>query len=245
MKKDFLVALIAILFLFQSCVSPGQDVYKFIPKESRLTKDVLIQSEQIIKNKSDLLLMYNISTNEAEYYDPHLLFYDSSLKLYSASYFASELVDSLKSDTIIGALNEDRIRRAGHYRNDLPKRYTLNLYKKDGGSGQVSNKIIDNIEVDSNSFSVTLYVRKSEKTVGGFSGSEKVDSLFLKDYLIRDTIRCSLNTLHFESKKGIIATRFIDSNGYLMWDEMLVVRKSVLETFYDDLYNHLEAIGMR
>ncbi|HEY4785681.1 MAG TPA: hypothetical protein VIH57_06515 [Bacteroidales bacterium] len=229
-----------ILLCF-SCVSDKNDVYKAIPRGSHLTKELLEHSEQIVQNKKDLILILNIS-KDWDIYNPHLLFFDSTLTLYSACYFPSEKIDSIKDGKIYGFLNESRYERKNWYRNDLPVKYKLYLSNWNGGSEKRSNKIIEKMVFEFDK--VRLYVRKSEDVYAGV-GWEKTnaDSAF-SSFILSDTLEYPISELFFDKKNSTISTRNIGSGNRLVWDQMIVINESVWKDFYDQVWLQLSSICM-
>ncbi len=170
-----------VLLSFGCCVQEKKDVYSKVPLGSPLTLELLKGSEQVVSNGEELILVYNIS-EQWDYFDPHLLFFDDRSKLYAACYFPSENIESVKENVIVGYQNEVRCKRRDEYRNDLPKKYRLNLISSSNwnGSGQEGNKVVVKIELDSTGSMATLHVMKSEErnvTVGQ-TGSYS-DAVFL------------------------------------------------------------------
>lgn len=229
-----------LCFIFLQCHSlPRNDVYKELPIGTILSKNILLKSEQVCKNNSDLILLVNFSSNPAMY-DPYLLFYDSSLKLYSACYFASEKIESIKDDTIKAFLNESRESRKFSYRNDLPPNYYLSMQKIEGESGRISNKIIDSILIDPRSLITTLYIRKAKNMYEGVNWiPNNPNSISKTSFITRDTISHPISEFHFDFNNRIVSYRKIDSANRLIWDEMIVLDKSILNKFYDELYKIL------
>ena len=185
--------------------------------------------------------MFNIS-NDGEHYDPHLLFYDSTLKMYAASYFASQKVESIKNNTINGYLNEDRNRRKLSYRNDLPIKYHLNLEQiQEGNSEKKCQKVIEKIAIDSSTLVVRFCMRKSQNPYAGYDihtdlGVDILDSNFFNEFTVFDTVSYPIIDLCFKYKKGIIFTNRMEYKNHFIMDEMIVVNKKVLDDFYNQLW---------
>lgn len=240
MKKNIMY--IIVLFCLVKCSMPEKnDIYKIIPIGSPLTKELLLKSEQIISYNSDLILMFNISY-EMDRYDPHLLFFDSNLTLYAAVYFPSEKIESLKNNVITGYLNKDRAQRKSNYRNDLPPKYVLNLESGDNfhGSGYIINKVIERIKIDSNNTDTKICIKKSTDIYAGINfNNSSLDSNSLKNFMLIDTLIYPISDIIFNYKENLISTRYINSNNSLICDRMIVLNKSVLDTFYSQLWNRI------
>ena len=126
LKLIFMFILTSILNI--RCIyNPNYDVYAKIPKSSRLTKEILLNSTQIIIYESDIILAYNTCPNCWNHNDTHLLFYDKNLTLSAASFFSGGQVQNIENGVIKGYLNESRAERSSWYRNDLPPKYSLNI----------------------------------------------------------------------------------------------------------------------
>lgn len=228
----------AVLLSFGCSAQEKKDVYRKVPLGSPLTLGLLKSCEQVVPNGADLILVYNIS-EQWDYFDPHLLFFDDSLKLYSACYFPSERIESVEENVITGYLNAARNERRGWYRNDLPEKYRLNLISSNNlnGSMREGNKVVGKIELDSTGSFVTLHVMKSEKrfiTVGRTASYS--DAAFLQNFTLPDTLKLGLPELRFDYAGNRISTRQLNAGNRLVSDYMLVPEKSVLDDFYRDLF---------
>jgi hypothetical protein len=228
-----------LLFLLMACgISDSRDIYKTVPIGAVLTKEIFIKSGQIISNGSDLILVFDDS-KDVEYYDPHLLFFDSARYLYAACYFSSEKIEALKNDTIKGFLNSSRNERKSWYRNDLPAKYNLYLQNLgENSSGRICNKIIDSILIDSISLDVTFFVRKSKDLYSGIGWERNMDadSAFFADFAVYDTLKIPLAELLFDKEERLITTRTSDPSTTLISDQMIVYNKSTLDKFYDQIF---------
>ncbi len=239
MKKDITLFVAFIVVFLTNCgVANNNDVYIKYPIGSKLTLDVLRKAEQIYPNKLDVILLVNISDNP-EKYDPHLLFYDSTLTLYSACYFVSEKIEKINMNVITAFLNEERSLRKKYYREDLPSKYKFDLIVFEGGAGQQCNKIIQKSEMDSSVFSVDLYVKKSLGLYSGYRNDVFSDSVMKKEFFVNDTLSCLIRDLHFDYQKKMISVRNRDINNHLIWDEMLVGNVLVLDTIYSQIWKKL------
>ena len=96
-KTVIIVFLLASIFCVGCNYSPRHDVYTKVPKQSHLTKDVFLNSTQIISYESDIILAYNTCPNCWERNDTHLLFYDENLNLSASTFFSSGKVENIKN----------------------------------------------------------------------------------------------------------------------------------------------------
>lgn len=222
-----------LVMVFACSISSTNDVYLKIPLRSKLEFEKLRNAEQIYPYHSELILTYNISPN-SELYNPHLLFFDSNLVLLSACYFPSEHLDKIEKDTIIGYLNKERQDRASLYRQELPINYHLKLKEeKDGGKGQQSNVIVNKIELV-NEYSLKFFVIKSLDLYANYN-----ESIIQEKYTEHDTLIYPIHVLHFNYEKKIIARPIINNN-YVIWDELFVPNKIVLDDFYAQLWSRIK-----
>ena len=228
------------IFLSIGCnAQERKDVYKKFPIGTTLTVDILRESEQIVPNGSELILVYNIS-DQWDYFDPHLLFFDDSLKLYAASYFPSEKIESLNDNVIVCYLNAKRNRRRHQYRSDLPEKYRLSLTNLGNGHGRKSDKVIEEIEIDSIGTTAILHIKQSQNAYIGLRGKKLfADSSFLENFVLADTLIFPISKLSFRYKENTVSISEITSNDRLRWDYMLVPEKSILEDFYHDIFKSI------
>lgn len=238
MKAKYLLLILAL----SSCsIYDRNDVYKFFPINSSLTEEILNNSIQIIKNKTDIIIVYNIS-KDVDRYSPHLLFYNQSLKLMGASYFPSEYIESVNNDTINAYVNLYRLKRKSAYRNDFPKKYSLNLKirKPDNGYGSMFNKIIDSIKIDKVSLNVQFYLSVSENPFewDNMKSFLKDTTIYRTKYKTKETLNYSLSSLHFfKSKEEIgISTMKYQNNGSPMWDKMFFLNPARYDNFINELW---------
>ncbi len=229
------------IFLSIGCnTQERKDVYKKFPIGTTLTVEILRGSEQIVPNGSELILVYNIS-DQWDYFDPYLLFFDDSLNLYAASYFPSEKIESLNDNVIVCYLNAERNRRRSRHRNDLPEKYRLSLVSVGNGHGRKSDKIIEKITVDSNGTNAIVQIRQSENAYIGLRGKKLfADSGFPENFILADTLVFPISKLSFRYKENTVSISEITSNNRLRWDYMLVPDKSILEDFYEDILSQLQ-----
>ncbi|HMU05779.1 MAG TPA: hypothetical protein PJ990_19230, partial [Saprospiraceae bacterium] len=212
-----------------------------IPMNSRLTFELLKASEQVVQNENELILVYNIS-DQWDYYDPHLLFFNGSLKLYAACYFPSERIESVRENIIMAYKNERRYKRRSLYKNDLPKKYKLNLISSSdfNGSTREGNKIVDKIELDSVGSSAVLYILKSEDryiTVG--VNSSNLDSAFLQNFTIHDTLEYRVSDLQLDYNNKYIQINKINNDNSLIKEKLMVSDNAILDQFYHQLFYKL------
>jgi hypothetical protein len=211
-----------------------RDAYLTIPIGSLLTKEILIKSEQITPVDNELILTINIS-NDAERYDPHLFFFDSSLRLYSACYFPSERIESIKNGVISAYLNKSRNSRKSSYTNDLPNAYQFDFLKEDGGSGQICNKIIDSIIIEG--LNLKLIIRRAKDIYAGVEwNSLKNNKKFIDKFEIKDILTYPISSLSFNYKDKTVSFRETNSSNHLVWDKMIIENSTILDNFYDKLF---------
>lgn len=229
-----------MVFFFIGCNGKAKkDVYKKFPIGTTLTIDILKGSEQIVINDSELILVYNIS-EQWDYFDPHLLFFDDKQKLYAACYFPSENIESINDNTIVGNLNTTRNLRSHKYRNDLPEKYSLSLVSTDDSYERKSDKIIEKIEIDSSSTNAILYVKQSENThIGLRDKTNFVDSGFLENFVLADTLEFPISKLSFSYNESTVSVSEAISDNRLMRDYLLVPEKSILENFYNNIFKSI------
>jgi hypothetical protein len=231
--------LLLIVLTYSGCVIRDKnDIYNYVSIGSPLTREILMNTDQIIKNDSDLILIYDISSRFARF-DPHLLFYDKDLKLYAACYFPSDKVESLNDNVITGYLFEDRNKRKNNFRNDLPVKYKIDFRSRESftASFRESNKVIDKIILDS--AYVKLIVRKSESNTGlDWHPSLQNDSIF-DSYFIQDTLVYPVSHLHFDYKLRTISVRTAVEFTRFNTDYMIVPEKTALDSFYTQFINQL------
>jgi len=229
------------LLVLISCNSEQNNIYSIFPKDSELTYLDLCNSEQLIIDEDFVIISYNISKHW-DTYDPHILFYNKSLRLVSASYYPSENIDSMRNGVIYGVLNESRNNRKYWYKNELPENFRFSfITKKKKGIGRMSNKIAKNIILKDRK--VIFYVRKSDnKYIGLKNKRMENDSILLKDYKEADTLVYNISDLHFKYKEMIISLKKydIEKNNYL-WDEIIVKNKDIYDNFYKQLWNSINS----
>lgn len=227
-----------IFFCCFSCgINSGNDIYKKFPVGSLLSDTILKGADQIIPNNSDLILLYDIST-EWDDFSPHLLFYDSTLRLYAASFFPSAKIDSIKNNVINAVVFDNRIKNKRSFRNDLPKKYQLNLYSSERvtTSFNRANKLVEKIELGTGGESLIFYILKSNDmfVAAGNERSPTTDPAFLKNFTIRDTIKYPITDIIFDFDKSVVKRKFMESNTFIH-EQMMLVNKCVLLNIYQEI----------
>ena len=237
-KKDTYrcsLTILGILFLSGCIITPKNDVYSLVQKGSSLTIDILKHSDQIIPYNSDLILVYDISDNP-EYSDLHLLFFNSDLKLYAATYFPSKKIESVKDYQINSYLNEERNKRAFQYRNELPIQYTLNFNQSEKGYSRRSNKSVKNINLNPEANKVTLVVSASEDPYYGLYAlrfKEKLeDSVYLRKFQDIDTLSFFIGDINIDYEESVI--ELTDSKFAI--DYLLIPKKGLLNDFFREYF---------
>jgi hypothetical protein len=234
-----LIRILPFLLLI-GCVNHKNDVYVKYPKGAKLTKEIFTDAKQIIIDKENniRIVVVNIS-DDWDTYDPHLLFYNSSLKLISSCYYASEKIDSIKNGIIYGILNEQRNRRKIWYRNDLPEGFALLLTKRKGGSSKISNKVIDEVLIANEQ--ITLIVSKAKDIYAGLQWKLSLGrtSTFFDVFTLQDTLTYPLSQFHLDYKEQIISTTSINNRNELILDKMIIPDKQTLNSFYEQIWNEI------
>lgn len=229
--------LLIIIFLSGCDISRKNDIYDSIPVGTLINKKILINSEQIIRFGGYFILVNNIS-KDWDIYSPHLLFYNDSLRLSCAYYFASERIDSIKSNIIYGTLNQSRLKRINQFRHDLPMKFHINLSPNQRTTLHQSNKMVEKITI--NKSEIILHTRKSENKFIGLRWDVKnYKETFFHAYKQTDSLKFSISDLHFNSNGRIISFRFIDKQNRVVDDDMIVAKKSVLDDFYNQIWNDI------
>ena len=241
-KTVIIVFLLASIFCVGCNYSPSHDVYTKVPKQSHLTKDVFLNSTQIISYESDIILAYNTCPNCWERNDTHLLFYDENLNLSASTFFSSGKVENIKNGIISGFLNKDRFERSSNYRNDLPPKYSLKLQEWEGGSGRQSNKIIQRILLDTAALIVKIIVKECTNDdyigLGVIEGRVRIDSTYLSKFTKLDSITCKVSDILFD-KEETLSIEVYSPNNYLTDDIMIVKDKFILSQFYNQLWEKI------
>lgn len=216
------------------------DIYQKVPLNSKLTKEILLHANQIFKTQSGLILLFDAS-NDPEYYDPHLLFFNDANILYGACYYASEKIDSIKKDVIYGVLNDERDKRKSRYRNDLPANYTLNLALYQGMQGRMGNKIVEGIKLNDSGTIVQLEVIESDDRyilAGKRLGDITLN--FLGKFKHKKTITCKINDLLFDSGQGIIQIRSLNEKNKITSEFLVVKNGRLISDFFEELWKKLK-----
>jgi hypothetical protein len=232
-----MLPLLLLMSVLASCgVHEQNDIYATIPKGNRLTKELMIQAEQFYEHGDNLIVLYNIS-KDPEAYDPHLLFFDRKLKLISACYFPSQRIDSVKKDTVYAILNEWRDKRKSSFRNDLPSKYRLKYTYEPNGAGTQISKLVDGMNIESTKFVLNVRLTNEE----GISWSKSApDTSIFSTFKKKDVLLSKLEDYTLKYQDGLIAKRYFNIYGRLMWDEMIVYDEKVWKHFYDQLWQHFE-----
>jgi hypothetical protein len=216
--------LCTLLILGGCTIRPKNDAYEKIAKGTLLSPEIVSQSEQFYFTDVYLVVLFDIS-DDIEYYSPHLLFFDQSFELVSACYFPSEHIENIENQTITCRVNPDRVGRTGRYRNDFPDSFQLNLLPASDvlWSGYTKNKVIDSLDYEASSQTLTLYSRRSDGDYGARRLPSFPDVKINSEIFVHgEVLTYNISTLNFNFKKGLISTLTLDSEGGLIWDHMLV-----------------------
>jgi hypothetical protein len=239
MQSAVTVTLLTLIFIVDGCGLTGKNrLYETISKNSTLTAEVIFQSDQIVGNNEDLLLIYDIST-DVEKYDPYILFYNSERKLVGTCYFASQKIERINNDTIVGELNESRQSRPDRFQFDIPSNYHLDLQKVDirKGSLRMSNKIIKSIDFDENLMKAELTLKVSENSFEWTDRSRIPGNLTELDSLYPDSVVIfDLADLVFKQDDDmVISTTSRNLYGKRIIEEMIVFESKVMEEFLSSI----------
>ena len=252
MKKTHKITKLSyqIVFIFGLILGTGcsgqHNIYEITPKGSKLTQEILQKSRQIIPSRSELVLVFS-NSNYYEHYDPHLLFFNDSLKLYAACYLPSEKVTLVDNRTFSGTLSSYRDKRRNWFQNDLPPKYNLELVDTLSNSsyGRKSNKIVESMEFIPEDTSVKMHILASENQYIGLRGKKLLnDSTFLANYTYHDTLIFPLAELVFDKEEMRVSVEELsmrDGLNRLLWDHMLVKDQMILDGFYRELYLQLQS----
>lgn len=232
-KKVIKLCLFVLIFLFLINLwrTTTTNVYKYFPKGTELSLDLLRKSTQIIMSDSDVILLMNISTrwDRAENY---LLFFNSSNELYSASYLPSVRIDSVNKRLLYAtSRHEENVDRITNI-TDLPRGYAIHLTKRLGtAGGWECNKIIDQLSL--NKGIVKMVVRKSTDlyACGGWS-TDADTSYFFKSFEEKDTFNYFLSELSIDYKKQLLLVQQRRDGDYRVLDRFVIVNKSNFDSLY-------------
>lgn len=217
-----------------------EDIYDVVPKKSKLTLALLKESERIIVNGNDLIILYKPNGGYAE---RHLLFYNKALELYAAT---SVPIDEIffKNDTFSGTQLRDVEFIQKHTRNDLPKKYTFNFVKNDYKSSQgVWNKIIERIEFDP-ALNALLYIKED---TGHLYSCDNLDTnsaerrkMIDSQFVTSSTIKTPISNLFFEYAAGDI-TMHNPEQISLPEVKCTIMNRGIMDSFYERLYHLLSS----
>ena len=228
------------------------DIYNTLSKGSFLTIDILKEANQILRCKNDLILVYDFTDKSEEDYNPHLLFYNEELKLYSSCFLPSIKVDSISDKFELFIKPKESLKKKSKwFRNDLPKKYKFIIQKKENdynlAGGKISNKIIDSIKYIPNN-DVILYVKKSKDLYAGIHyefNKVRPDSLKL-NYTELDIIKFPLFELIFNNTYNTISTHFYENKvnrnesiNYKISD-IYLIDSIALNNFYNQVWIDLK-----
>lgn len=225
-------------FLSSCGIRSKNDIYREFPINSSLTIDILKKASQIIPCGEDLILVVDQS-KDWDYYDPHLLFYDSLQKLISASYYSSLRIDSLSDNIIYGKLDQVKEKRSFRYRSDIPERYSVNLSNTNmrKRSGRMSNKIIERVTIHDN-LDIVFHVKVSENKYAGLElmRTGKITKDNFEDF---GEVIYNLSEIELKHSDKSISIINTDDQIGLESDIMLFETPSVFDSFYDSLWSVL------
>lgn len=211
------------------------------PIGSPLTLEILKEADQIIQTDTVLIILLDCSIDKGNRYDPYLLFFDKNNKLYAASYFPAQKVDSIKNGQIYASLNESRANRDTYFEKELPPGYSTHYLVNDpNGAGTNSSKIIDSLYLD-DELHLRLFIREiPNRYSSGYDINTNVtDPAFNNKFTVKDTLEYPLSILLFQ-RKGFISNLAPEAFNHYMYDEMLAGKPELLDNFFKSLYAKLK-----
>ncbi len=242
--KQIVIFSIALYFLLPiRCKRYLIDIYEQVPPNSILSKGILRKCIQVFKSGQDVILIYDASRPDWEYYDPHLLIFDENRILKGAGYFASQKIDSIHKNVVFAKMNETRHLRQDNYVNDLPKDYQIHLNPDYNRSNlRCGNKIIDGVDFDTSDGSVRFKVWASmDKFILVSKTVKNIDSTLLQKFVAQDTLKYRVSELLFNTKSGVITIQSIKKEGGVVSEFLLVKDEKIMERFLDGLWMIINA----
>lgn len=236
MKSPRILFIAFILTALAGCsITPSNDIYTAFPKGSKLTTDVLKKSKQVITVNNDIILLVAVTPNP-DRYNPHLLFYDSSLNLQSASFIPAFTIDSIKTDTLYARLVPEKEKRKHLYRREIIPPYTITyIGESDDQSNNRSNKLIYALNIDGKAMKVGISFRESPHDVNtGFRKPLKTEA-----FTVEDSVTCDLNKVMLDYEGGKITITSTDASGKIIHDHMIVQSREIFDDFYSKLLERI------
>jgi hypothetical protein len=192
--KKFIKGLFIFSLILVSCRRES-DADNFLIG-SKLNLNILKKCEVIYFTKNYLVLYIDFREKGDFASDMALFFYDKKLKLTNKAFPID--FETIKGNkvTFFGNINELDI-------SNFPKEFYFEKFYKPKYSGGISieNKIITNSNINKKSKKISLQINKT--TTDLFAVNELVfpltDSLLLKDFPIKDTLRFKLEELSLDS----------------------------------------------
>lgn len=210
-----------------------------MPLGSRITKQMLIDSDQIFQNKGELILLYNVSRN-SEYYDPHMMFFNDSNRLYATCYYPSEKIDSVKGNVIYGILNLERNKRKNRYRCDLPPKYILDLWSYQGMQSRLGNKIITGIKLSDADNTVQFEIMEAnDRFILIDKNITDVNLNIINIFEYKSTIVYKINDLLLDYEHGVIQTRELNQKNEFVNEFLVFKDEDILKDFYEKLWTKI------
>lgn len=226
MNKYILIIAFIFLHIVWGCKNENTSVYDVIQKESKLTEEILFNSKRIMHYK-DWLILVMVIENDNELYNPYLIFYDKKLNMKSAAYLPGDII-SINDKEIVVSKNPVRYKRKSQYVNDLPLDVNIKYIEKSGWSSKC-NKIIRDIQLDSNQVNIKVIVERSENEYEGF---DVENGYYIQEnWNIQDTLLMDISSLEYDynEKWSKISTYSYSKNSdYIVKDEMLLSSLSIL-----------------
>ncbi len=179
-------------------------------------------------------MVADISLDE-EIFTPHLLFFNKDLQFYSACYFLSTSLDSIRQNVIYGLKNDFRAQRINWYRNELPSKYRIVYSSKQMGYPARSQRIIEKIIVGSSSDTLTFIAKTSANVVEGLGWDKhNPKSIDLSQFTKKDTVVVPLERLLFNPSTQIIShLQYNDTD--IIENDMIILDPEIFKVFTRDL----------
>jgi len=216
-------------------ISCTTDIYNIFPKGTKLNKEILKKSNQIVLNKNDIILVYDMST-DPEYVDFHLLFFRrNDLKLYGATYFYSTYIKSINEKSINAYAPIYNSNQKLFYRHDSPKNYEIKYIKcgENYTTKNTANSLVEKIEVKHDN--VNFFVKKSKDIYLGIQRYGDINSTFISKFNSKDTIQSSLLNIVYYYDVKEISIQDTSSNAIIKVNILIVPNDTIFDIFFDDL----------
>lgn len=227
--------LISILLIATSCfVSKDNDVYAFFPNGSKLLRQTFTEASQIILDKNDVILVWDISTDR-DWVNPHLLFYDSALALRSACYLPAHRIDDVRNDTLFAEIVPEKRERESSFRSTRDSRYTIMFTGEVGVGKSRGDKLVRALVINEVDNTVTFYIKKAADSLAGIRAPHILD-VFTEE----DSIVCRLRDLKMNYEEGEMSVVSRNAANEVIHDILLFESKKIYDEFYDTLWQIIQ-----